>query len=153
MDANNTPAFVLVDDDADDRFFMREAVERSGSTYRVEEFATGAEFLAYLQQELDEKGGEKVLWLVILDLNLPDMDGKAILKAMQQRPIWSQVPVIVLSGQEGSSQAADLKALGANDYLVKPSSMDELVHHIQTTFAPWLEQPVRLSLENEQATS
>jgi DNA-binding response OmpR family regulator len=147
MDANNVPSFVLVDDDADDRFFMREAVAQSGSDYKVEEFPTGQAFLDFLQRELDEKGGEKVLWLVILDLNLPDMDGKDVLRRMQTNPIWQQVPVIVLSGQEGDSQAEDLKALGASDYLVKPSSMAELVQHIRETFAPWLTNPIRVGGE------
>lgn len=147
MNDHETASFVLVDDDEDDRFFMREAVERSGSSYKIEEFTTGQAFLDYLQRELDQKGGEKVLWLVILDLNLPDMDGKEILEKMQQHRIWSQVPVIVLSGQEGLNQAADLKALGANAYLLKPSSMAELVAHIQTTFAPWLENPIRVEIK------
>jgi CheY-like chemotaxis protein len=146
MMINDTPSFVLVDDDEDDRFFMREAVERSGSAYAVVEFSKGQEFLDFLQRELDQKGGEKVLWLVILDLNLPDMDGKDILRRMQTKPIWQQVPVIVLSGQEGATQAEDLKALGASDYLVKPSSIDELVQHIQETFAPWLTNPVRVEI-------
>lgn len=145
MNTNDLPAFVLVDDDEDDRFFMKEAVERSGGQYKIEEFRNGQTFLDYLQRELDEKGGEKVLWLVILDLNLPDMDGKAILRTMQSHRTWSQVPVIVLSGQEGGNQVEELRELGANDYLVKPSSLGELVHHIQTTFAPWLESPVKLA--------
>ena len=145
MNTNELPAFVLVDDDEDDRFFMKEAVERSGGRYKIEEFRNGQTFLDYLQRELDEKGGAKVLWLVILDLNLPDMDGKTILRTMQAHRTWSQVPVIVLSGQEGSNQVEELRKLGANDYVVKPSSLDELVHHIQTTFSPWLESPVKLA--------
>lgn len=139
------PAFVLVDDDEDDRYFMREAVRYAGDRYKVEEFTTGQQFLDYLSRELAQKGGKKVLWLVILDLNLPDISGEYILQVMKQHPVWQQVPVIILSGQEGIDQGKKILSLGAADYIVKPSNIEELVNHIHDTFAPWLSRPVNIS--------
>jgi two-component system, OmpR family, KDP operon response regulator KdpE len=62
--------------------------------------------------------------LIILDLGLPDMDGAEVLQRCRS---WSDVPVIILSGRASENEKVRLLDLGADDYVVKPFGMAELV--------------------------
>ncbi|AYV32623.1 response regulator transcription factor [Streptomyces sp. CJ_13] len=61
---------------------------------------------------------------VLLDLGLPDMDGIQVIKSLRG---WSQVPVLVVSARHGSSDKIQALDAGADDYITKPFSMDELL--------------------------
>src|SRR6185312_3782780 len=62
--------------------------------------------------------------LVVLDLGLPDMDGAAVVERLRS---WSQVPIIVLSVRSDEDEKVRLLELGADDYVVKPFGMAELL--------------------------
>ena len=66
--------------------------------------------------------------LVVLDLGLPDMDGSEVITGLRG---WTQAPILVLSAREG--QAAKVAALdaGADDYIVKPFGMNELLARLR----------------------
>ncbi|HEX6470403.1 MAG TPA: response regulator [Streptosporangiaceae bacterium] len=66
--------------------------------------------------------------LVILDLGLPDLDGVEVIEGLRG---WSQVPIIVLSGRTGSQDKVDALDAGADDYVIKPFSVDELLARIR----------------------
>ena len=66
--------------------------------------------------------------LVILDLGLPDLDG---VKVIEELRAWSQMPIIVLSGRGGSQDEVDAFNAGADDYVVKPFGMDELIARVR----------------------
>jgi len=66
--------------------------------------------------------------LILVDLGLPDMDGKEVVEAIRG---WSQVPIIVLSAREAEQDKVAALDLGADDYLVKPFGMDELLARIR----------------------
>lgn len=77
--------------------------------------------------------------VILLDLGLPDMDGVSVIKKVRT---WSQLPIIVISARsEDSDKIAALDA-GADDYLTKPFSVEELLARVRTTFR-------RLSYLNE----
>ena len=65
--------------------------------------------------------------LILLDLGLPDMDGKAVITAIRE---WSQVPIIVLSAQLGDDHIVEALNLGASDYVTKPFNIDVLLARI-----------------------
>ncbi|MFN8693174.1 MAG: response regulator transcription factor [Holosporales bacterium] len=65
--------------------------------------------------------------LILLDLGLPDMDGKAVITAIRE---WSQVPIIVLSAQSGDAHIVEALNLGASDYVTKPFNIDVLLARI-----------------------
>ncbi len=64
---------------------------------------------------------------IILDLGLPDMDGKAVIQALR---VWSRVPIIVLSARDQEEEKITALQLGADDYLTKPFGMGELIARI-----------------------
>jgi len=66
--------------------------------------------------------------LVVLDLGLPDMDGVDVIRTLRQR---TPVPIIVLSGRAGSSDKVHALDVGADDYVTKPFSLDELLARIR----------------------
>jgi two-component system KDP operon response regulator KdpE len=66
--------------------------------------------------------------LVVLDLGLPDMDGVEVIRALRG---WTPVPIIVLSGRAGSSDKVHALDAGADDYVTKPFSLDELLARIR----------------------
>ncbi|HEY2671012.1 MAG TPA: response regulator [Rugosimonospora sp.] len=66
--------------------------------------------------------------LVVLDLGLPDMDGVDIIRSLRG---WTPVPIVVLSGRTGSTEKVDALDAGADDYVTKPFSVDELLARIR----------------------
>ncbi|GAA3889824.1 response regulator transcription factor [Streptomyces sp. NPDC003328] len=66
--------------------------------------------------------------VVILDLGLPDMDGVDVLKALRG---WTRVPVMVLSARQASDEKVAALDAGADDYVTKPFSMDELMARLR----------------------
>jgi two-component system KDP operon response regulator KdpE len=108
------PARILViDDEPQIRRFLGISLRAQG--YDVDEAATGADGLAALAT-----GGAD---LVVLDLGLPDMDGRDVLRDLRA---WSPVPVIVLSVRAQEREKVALLDAGANDYLTKPFGIQEL---------------------------
>ena len=67
-------------------------------------------------------------YLVILDLGLPDMDGLEVLQKLRS---WSDVPVIIISARTKEQEKVSALDLGADDYITKPFSMEELVFRIE----------------------
>jgi two-component system KDP operon response regulator KdpE len=66
--------------------------------------------------------------LVVLDLGLPDLDGVAVIHKLR---VWTRVPIIVLSGRQDSRDKVDALDAGADDYVTKPFSIDELLARIR----------------------
>jgi two-component system KDP operon response regulator KdpE len=108
------PSVLIVDDEAQIRRFLRTGFELDGFT--VQEAATGTEAL----REATLKPAD----LVILDLGLPDLDGSDVLERLRA---WSNVPLIVLSVRGSETEKVRLLELGADDYVVKPFGMAELL--------------------------
>lgn len=66
--------------------------------------------------------------LVILDLGLPDLDGTEVIKGLRG---WTDIPIIVLSGRTDSADKVEALDIGADDYLTKPFSIDELLARLR----------------------
>jgi len=105
---------LIVDDEIQIRRFLRAGFELEGMN--VIETATGMDAIrAATLRSVD---------LVILDLALPDMDGAAVVERLRS---WSDVPIIVLSVRSSEEEKIRLLELGADDYVVKPFGMGELL--------------------------
>jgi two-component system KDP operon response regulator KdpE len=108
------PLVLVVDDELQIRRFLRTGFELDG--FSVQEAETGAEALRSATLKPSD--------LVILDLGLPDMDGAEVLERLRA---WSSVPVIVLSVRGSEAEKVRLLEIGADDYVVKPFGMAELL--------------------------
>jgi two-component system KDP operon response regulator KdpE len=112
---------LLVEDDRELCRTLRDALTVEG--YEVFTAASLSEGFALLKG-LPARGGGAPVDLVLLDLGLPDGDGEQLLKVLRQR---HAVPLIVISARESDGQKVHLLDAGADDYLVKPFSVMELL--------------------------
>jgi len=110
---------LIVDDEPQILRVLRPALAASG--YKVVGAGTAAEALGALREGIPD--------LVILDLGLPDMDGKEALRKMR---ILTNTPIIVLSARDRESEKVMALDLGADDYVEKPFGMDELLARMRT---------------------
>jgi two-component system KDP operon response regulator KdpE len=109
---------LVVDDEAQIRRFLRIALEASG--FEVVEAPQGADAVARCATTSPA--------LVILDLGLPDMDGKEVVRRIRE---WSGVPILVLSVRQSETEKVAALDVGANDYVVKPFGIAELLARVR----------------------
>lgn len=108
------PAVLIVDDEVQIRRFLRAGFELENFSVLEAENAEAALRTATLRQ----------LDLIVVDLGLPDLDGSTIVERVRS---WSTVPIIVLSIRSSEEEKVRLLELGADDYVVKPFGMAELL--------------------------
>jgi two-component system alkaline phosphatase synthesis response regulator PhoP len=111
----------LVEDDPDLSTTLTIALERDG--YRVARFATGREGLEGILENPPD--------LVILDLNLPDLDGLGVCRELRETPAVADLPIIILTARVTESDRVLGLDLGADDYITKPFSLRELRSRIR----------------------
>lgn len=110
----------VIEDDADIAFTIRVNLEREG--YVVTTYGNGHEGLLAVQQ-----GGFDFL---ILDLNLPDLDGFTICRELRRDPNTAKLPILMLTARTSEADRIMGLELGADDYLAKPFSVRELLARV-----------------------
>jgi len=110
---------LVVDDEPQIQRFLKPALAAAG--YDVIEAATGAEALKAVATAAPD--------LVILDLGLPDMDGKDVIASLRG---WSTIPIVILSARDRESEKIAALDLGADDYVEKPFGIGELTARIRS---------------------
>ena len=110
----------VIEDDADLSFTMRINLEREG--YAVETFQNGQAGFAALQDEGFD--------FLLLDLNLPDLDGFTICRELRRRPETRALPILMLTARSSEQDRVMGLELGADDYLTKPFSVRELLARV-----------------------
>ena len=110
----------VIEDDGDIAFTTRVNLERDG--YAVSTYANGHEGLVAVQQ-----GGFDFL---ILDLNLPDLDGFTICRELRRDPATTKLPILMLTARTSEADRIMGLELGADDYLVKPFSVREMLARV-----------------------
>ncbi len=120
---------LIVDDEPQIQRFLKPALIAGG--YAVAQATTGREAL----RQIDEFRPDAI----VLDLGLPDMDGKTIILQMRQT---SDTPIIVLSAREQEAEKIAALDLGANDYVAKPFGIAELLARMRAALRPRSRQAV-----------
>ncbi len=115
----SAPRILVVDDSCADVRLLREAVQEQGIVADLLTVEDGEQALAYLANGPRPD-------LVLLDLNLPRVDGREVLTAMKDDPELRAIPVIVLSTSSSPGDVAECYARHANSYIVKPMHLEEL---------------------------
>ena len=118
--STTNPRVAVIEDDPDLTFTVRLNLEREG--YTVSTFANGHEGLLGVQQ-----GGFDFL---ILDLNLPDLDGFTICRELRRGGATATLPILMLTARSSEQDRIMGLELGADDYLVKPFSVRELLARV-----------------------
>jgi len=115
---NSKQSVLIVEDESAVRSLMSTALELEG--YKVEKAATGTQAILDAASRKPDA--------IMLDLGLPDIDGIDVIAKVRQ---WSTVPIIVVSARLEDADKVEALDAGADDYLVKPFSVDELLARVR----------------------
>jgi CheY-like chemotaxis protein len=110
----------MVDDDDEDAFLMRRALEDSGLNLNFTHIDNGLSFFQYLEDE-----AVKIPDVLLLDINMPGMDGYEILKRLAENEEWSKIHVAVLTTSTLDADRKKVMTNGAREFYSKPSSISE----------------------------
>lgn len=136
---NEPTVILLADDDPDDRSLATDAFNEGPAGFELRSVCDGEELLEYLRRE--KRYASPVLAphpaVVLLDLNMPRMDGRGVLEEMQADPALRRIPVFVLSTSHAPEDVALSYDLGACAYIGKPVTFAQLLNVFRTV-EQWL---------------
>lgn len=141
MDGNPI-TILLADDDEDDRMMTAEALRKVRLANDFRTVVDGAELLAYLRRQPPFQDAPRP-GLILLDLNMPRVDGREALRQIKSAPELRSIPVVVLTTSKEEEDVFRSYDLGANSFISKPVGFDGLVKCMQGMGMYWL-QIVRL---------
>jgi CheY-like chemotaxis protein len=123
------PIVLLVDDSANDAQLMRIAFERAGFAHPLHHVFDGDEAIAYLQGtgRYTDRTQFPLPNVVLMDLNMPRKNGFEVLTWIRDQPVLCRLRVYILSASSREPDIDRSFELGASSYLVKPSTLDELL--------------------------
>ena len=135
---------LLVEDNPDDVFFMRRAFKSAGLENSLHVAEDGIKAVEYLSGagEFADRAAHPVPCLMLLDLKLPGKGGLEVLAWMRDRPEFTTLVVIVLTTSREPRDIHEAYRLGANAYLVKPTSPSQLTEVIAAIKTFWMDHNV-----------
>jgi CheY-like chemotaxis protein len=151
MKHERKPVTILVaDDDPDDRLLIRDALEESRLCNNIDFVEDGVELMDYLHRrgKFSDRAGSKLPGLILLDLNMPRKDGREAIKEIKADPYLRLTPVIVLTTSKAEEDILRSYDLGANSFIVKPVTFNDLVTVMTDLTNYWL-QIVELPAKQE----
>jgi CheY-like chemotaxis protein len=143
QDRHKIPITILIcDDDEDDRMLTQQALEAAHISNSLRFVKDGEQLLDYLYQRGEfagETGKAPRPGLILLDLNMPKMDGREALKVMKKDPALLDIPVVVLSTSRLDEDIVRSYRLGVNSFITKPVTFSGLVEAMNILGRYWLE--------------
>lgn len=127
MDENKTVH--LADDDEDDRMLMKEALEEANPGVNVVESEDGVELIDNIKNSDDLTDT-----VVVLDMNMPKMNGIETILAMKADPELAEVPTVMLSTSDNPELAKKALDAGADEFLTKPNNFRALIDIAKNIF-------------------
>ncbi len=143
QEKNKIPITILVcDDDEDDRMLTQQALEDAHVSNDVRFVQDGEQLLDYLYQRgqyAGENGTAPRPGLILLDLNMPKMDGREALKIIKGDKTIHDIPIVVLSTSSLDQDIVRSYQLGVNSFITKPVTFPGLVEAMNVLGRYWLE--------------
>ena len=132
---------LMADDDPDDRLLTADALKEARLINDIRFVENGVELLEYLRRQgkFAAPADAPRPGLILLDLNMPKMDGRTVLKELKQDPDFRMIPVVVLTTSKDDEDVYKSYDLGVNSYIVKPVTFEALVDILQTLEKYWFE--------------
>jgi CheY-like chemotaxis protein len=123
---------LLVEDNQADAILLQEALRQANVTFPVDVVTDGQKALDYLHTV------DRLPTLILLDLNLPRMDGREVLSAVKTDPVTREIPVIILTTSSAPPDIELAYDRGANAYVRKPLGIDRLTDAVSAIRDFWL---------------
>jgi DNA-binding response OmpR family regulator len=122
MAEDRKPARVaLIEDNPGDVLLIREALREEGLDVDLMHFHDGDEAWASLNRQAEAPQ------LILLDLNLPRVDGSLLLRQIRAHPVLSQVPIAILTSSQSPADEEEVLSMGAERFIRKPSGLEEFL--------------------------
>lgn len=118
----NSKLVLIGEDDLDDQELLKEIFSTVDSSFSLRFASNGTQLLEYL-----ENGDGHLPCLIVLDYNMPGLNGAEILKELKKNSRYNNIPKIIWSTSNSVTYKDICLELGANEYLVKPSNVSDLV--------------------------
>jgi two-component system, response regulator len=125
---------LIVEDSVDDFEATKRAFAKVNLRNPIEHASCGEDALTYLRAANTEKPG-----LILLDLNMPGMDGRKTLEIIKQSQPIKDIPIVILTTSNDERDVTACYALGANTYIQKPVDLDGLIAAIKRLKEYWFE--------------
>jgi CheY-like chemotaxis protein len=134
-------SIVMAEDDPDDRLLARQALEESRLVNRMDYVEDGFELLDYLhrRERYASRQAEPLPGLILLDLNMPRMDGRRALEEIKAHARLRRIPVVVLTTSGTDEDIIRSYDLGVNSFIVKPVTFESMVEVVRTLGKYWFE--------------
>jgi CheY-like chemotaxis protein len=132
---------LIADDDPDDRLLAREAMQEAEFPDSQLNFVEdGEDLLSYLnfRGRYDPVSAPRP-GLILLDLNMPKLDGREALKKIKSEPLLRRIPVVILTTSAAPDDIYQSYDLGANSFITKPATFEDLVELMRTMGRYWCE--------------
>jgi CheY-like chemotaxis protein len=144
MDPKGSAITILIaDDDPDDRMMAKEALDECRLANRIDFVEDGVELMAYLRGQGQAQGAPgapaRRPGLIILDLNMPKMDGREALREIKTDPSLRRIPVVVMTTSQAEEDIYRTYDLGVNSFITKPVTFDGLVEVMRGLGRYWFE--------------
>ena len=140
-DNRRTVTILMADDDRDDRELTREAFVESRIANDLRFVEDGEELLDYLNRrgKYTDPASSPRPGLILLDLNMPRMDGREALRAIKADPRFRPIRVVIMTTSKAEEDILRAYDLSAASYITKPVTFDGLIDVIKTLGKYWLE--------------
>lgn len=132
---------LMADDDADDRMLVKDAFAESRLNNELHFVENGEELLDYLfrRGKFSNLKGTPYPGLILLDLNMPKKDGREALAEIKANPELRRIPIVILTTSRAEEDILRTYDLGANSFITKPVTFENLVHVVQVLGNYWVE--------------
>lgn len=144
MERNLT--ILIIEDDPNDALLLRKALKREGIENPIQVVSDGADAIQYLQGEgpYTDRSHFPFPSVIFTDLKMPRMSGFDVLAWLRGHPNCNVIPIMILSASKEEKDVKRAYEMGANAYLVKPATLNELQDMVKTAYDFWAhcEKPV-----------
>lgn len=139
--SRNTAVILMAEDDPDDRLLAEEAWQEARIDNPLVFVEHGEEVLSYLRREgrYASLAEQPMPALILLDLNMPRLDGRGVLKELKEDPALRSIPVVVLTTSQTEEDILRTYDLGVSSFVTKPVNFEALVKVLSAIGRYWLE--------------
>ena len=128
---------LMADDDAEDCWLATESFAESGATAAFSCVLDGIELMNYLTEH-SRVEAKRLPDLILLDLNMPQKDGREALIEIKSEPALQHIPIVILTTSEEQEDVDLTLKAGAESFITKPATFDEWVEMMRSLAERWL---------------